>query len=1264
MPASSAQPPHTGDSSQGVTRSQASPADRDTMGAPPDKPKLQSQKAKPPNAYHHLDPPRPLANAQQILRARYKDRNIPARTWKQEEARKLRENEIPNKRVELVSAARKAQENARAYVSEQQAHIPGETPSPRGLNTTRQIPRARPVGRSSTTPINSSSSNFAAKNSYSTANPLTTNSSAVNSSTANPNSTNTSASVSPRHSLSNADVPFPAVDSSRELVGNTTPERPSMRRNSSLLSLAAAKAAQSSPSVRRDSGTRSRQGSVAPPEFKGLSARSHSSSMGSLSAAAGTSPRATAGAKASDGVPRTRSREQSISANMTNSVRGSGSSNSSSGSISRSGAVRQTGRPTSTVEDNNPNKVAMFGGIPAPQNRTANAAARASSSKPVSIAPRAPMSSRFVKSLSAALKREQDDIYNAAHDNDEKMASMQELQNRAGPSISNKATENVTRRLDHAPGTPITPTESNRVVHSIGSQRGANSAFTANISPKVSNTDKELARQKAEQERRANAQLAANMANNRIEENLSHLNTKINMAQYLDSSRSSRRELMKKYRPAASWSAPARAFRPQLKRLTTTDTIESVSGDQGGSAITPKATPPPSHYAPQLLGDAYKYKASSNLMLSNNSSSSSVGGASIGGASVDSKRLAPLLTNFGSGNGNESQPVTTPVGPLTDSTHVGGPLVAGAPLFTQAPSSGPVDPLSPMLSSPGSPGRIYNRPARMATTLRRSNRVPRPVSRSETAPEFDHRTTNGNFPLPGHVHEPVRSKTALGCGTGNLYGGLESPPGLVESNSVTSSVNSLPQTLSSHNNPNGKSPPLPGSSTFSASSSNAYKPPPQTQPRMLSTLRNSKFDRRQFDSEKPWKGHRELEAISERERKRYESLWAANRDRHLPFIFVPSQYQEAWFEALQQVLPALKPLIDSERDNFSETASTSTVATTSNALRPPSVRSSRSFMSMRSVSSNLFDHHQDSAHNPMSGGTSAGSHAFGAGLKNNNKMAHQRTFSGSSGIYVPFGPSQPPPSLLSQSQQHQQQTRMARLQLNHQNESASSFNSIGGAPTSPSRSNVATSQGSLEHNTDPLSPTYSTSSQDISGFGSESPRIITSKHHDDTTESASHSSHEPFKDTESVDGGFEESGLDGEASSTEIDMTKEVEGRINDVHGYIVARIWRRSHLPEETLSKIWELVDHNHDGTLDSSGFIVGMWLCDQCLYGRKLPPKVPVEVWQSVAPLNLKIRFKEKKTKISHVKKLPNYFGSAVGFTLHGGRQAVKRAVQTATK
>lgn len=64
----------------------------------------------------------------------------------------------------------------------------------------------------------------------------------------------------------------------------------------------------------------------------------------------------------------------------------------------------------------------------------------------------------------------------------------------------------------------------------------------------------------------------------------------------------------------------------------------------------------------------------------------------------------------------------------------------------------------------------------------------------------------------------------------------------------------------------------------------------------------------------------------------------------------------------------------------------------------------------------------------------------------------------------------------------------------------------------------------------------------------------------------------------------------------------------------VVKDIWSRSNLSNELLSQIYDMVDTRGDGTLDRKSFVVGMWLVDQCLYGRKLPKEIDHKVWSSV--------------------------------------------------
>lgn len=87
--------------------------------------------------------------------------------------------------------------------------------------------------------------------------------------------------------------------------------------------------------------------------------------------------------------------------------------------------------------------------------------------------------------------------------------------------------------------------------------------------------------------------------------------------------------------------------------------------------------------------------------------------------------------------------------------------------------------------------------------------------------------------------------------------------------------------------------------------------------------------------------------------------------------------------------------------------------------------------------------------------------------------------------------------------------------------------------------------------------------------------------------------------------------------------TSEVKTAINDSVSNIVARdIWKRSRLPENILELVWSLVDTDQVGRLCKEEFVVGMWLIDQRLKGRKLPSKVSDSVWASVRSIGLKVR------------------------------------------
>ncbi|KAL9013917.1 MAG: hypothetical protein Q9173_001418 [Seirophora scorigena] len=86
----------------------------------------------------------------------------------------------------------------------------------------------------------------------------------------------------------------------------------------------------------------------------------------------------------------------------------------------------------------------------------------------------------------------------------------------------------------------------------------------------------------------------------------------------------------------------------------------------------------------------------------------------------------------------------------------------------------------------------------------------------------------------------------------------------------------------------------------------------------------------------------------------------------------------------------------------------------------------------------------------------------------------------------------------------------------------------------------------------------------------------------------------------------------GNESSRHVDLG-------NCVLNIIVRDIWSRSKLPMDILEDVWDLVTSNRDtgSLLSKEEFVVGMWLVDQRLKGRKLPGKVSDSVWFSARGL-----------------------------------------------
>jgi hypothetical protein len=79
---------------------------------------------------------------------------------------------------------------------------------------------------------------------------------------------------------------------------------------------------------------------------------------------------------------------------------------------------------------------------------------------------------------------------------------------------------------------------------------------------------------------------------------------------------------------------------------------------------------------------------------------------------------------------------------------------------------------------------------------------------------------------------------------------------------------------------------------------------------------------------------------------------------------------------------------------------------------------------------------------------------------------------------------------------------------------------------------------------------------------------------------------------------------------------------MQDVLNLVAKELWMRSRLPEHELEEVWSLVDSRGIGRLRREEFVVGMWLIDQRLKGRKIPVRVSESVWDSVRGVGVKVK------------------------------------------
>ncbi|KAF2710099.1 hypothetical protein K504DRAFT_377897 [Pleomassaria siparia CBS 279.74] len=82
-----------------------------------------------------------------------------------------------------------------------------------------------------------------------------------------------------------------------------------------------------------------------------------------------------------------------------------------------------------------------------------------------------------------------------------------------------------------------------------------------------------------------------------------------------------------------------------------------------------------------------------------------------------------------------------------------------------------------------------------------------------------------------------------------------------------------------------------------------------------------------------------------------------------------------------------------------------------------------------------------------------------------------------------------------------------------------------------------------------------------------------------------------------------------------------------DVLNLVTKDIWTRSRLPDHELEEVWSLVDSRGVGSLRREEFVVGLWLIDQRLKGRKLPIRVTESVWESVRGVGVRVKIVANK-------------------------------------
>jgi hypothetical protein len=93
------------------------------------------------------------------------------------------------------------------------------------------------------------------------------------------------------------------------------------------------------------------------------------------------------------------------------------------------------------------------------------------------------------------------------------------------------------------------------------------------------------------------------------------------------------------------------------------------------------------------------------------------------------------------------------------------------------------------------------------------------------------------------------------------------------------------------------------------------------------------------------------------------------------------------------------------------------------------------------------------------------------------------------------------------------------------------------------------------------------------------------------------------------------------ASNKGLYTSSSYPGSEYSVCNLVVRDIFSRSRLHADVLEEVYALIDKQQNGSLEKEEFVVGLWLIDQRLKGRKLPIRVSDHVWRSVGS-GIKVR------------------------------------------